>query len=189
MSNGLVNLASRLAGQSAGFESFSKGAWRLTIRSFLSRSFSFSFTSCGADPRHSSQFRPLLPSRSANRPSTTFPVATGPSCSTVSRVSALMCVLASPIPPVASETRERERRAELAVSTPLHSQASGEGTHFLVPWLQRAILYDCRIKPRVSARRTSSRARREAETDGQFAPVIWLVCPSPEHQHHHWLQR
>ncbi|EEB98294.1 hypothetical protein MPER_02225, partial [Moniliophthora perniciosa FA553] len=27
--------------------------------------------------------------------------------------------------------------------------ATGEGTHFLVPWLQRAILYDCRIKPRV----------------------------------------
>lgn len=29
-------------------------------------------------------------------------------------------------------------------------QASLEGTHFLVPWLQKAILYDCRIKPRVS---------------------------------------
>lgn len=28
-------------------------------------------------------------------------------------------------------------------------QATGEGTHLLVPWLQRAILYDCRIKPRV----------------------------------------
>ena len=31
------------------------------------------------------------------------------------------------------------------------TQATGEGTHFLVPWLQRAILYDCRIKPRVGA--------------------------------------
>jgi hypothetical protein len=31
------------------------------------------------------------------------------------------------------------------------TQATGEGTHFLVPWLQRAILYDCRIKPRVSS--------------------------------------
>ena len=31
-------------------------------------------------------------------------------------------------------------------------QASGEGTHFLIPWLQRAILYDVRIKPRVSCR-------------------------------------
>ena len=29
-------------------------------------------------------------------------------------------------------------------------KAKPEGTHFLVPWLQRAILYDCRIKPRVS---------------------------------------
>lgn len=27
--------------------------------------------------------------------------------------------------------------------------ATGEGTHFLIPWLQRAILYDVRIKPRV----------------------------------------
>jgi len=33
------------------------------------------------------------------------------------------------------------------------AQATGEGTHFLVPWLQRAILYDCRIKPRVSSLR------------------------------------
>ena len=36
-------------------------------------------------------------------------------------------------------------RSTLTVDT----QASDEGTHFLVPWLQRAILYDCRIKPRV----------------------------------------
>lgn len=28
--------------------------------------------------------------------------------------------------------------------------AAKEGTHFLIPWLQRVILYDCRIKPRVS---------------------------------------
>lgn len=31
-----------------------------------------------------------------------------------------------------------------------YPKASPEGTHFLVPWLQKAILYDCRIKPRVS---------------------------------------
>lgn len=29
------------------------------------------------------------------------------------------------------------------------TQATGEGTHFLIPWVQRAILYDVRIKPRV----------------------------------------
>jgi prohibitin 1 len=28
-------------------------------------------------------------------------------------------------------------------------KSAPEGTHFLVPWLQRAILYDCRTKPRV----------------------------------------
>jgi hypothetical protein len=37
------------------------------------------------------------------------------------------------------------------------AQATGEGTHFLVPWLQRAILYDCRIKPRVSSASTGDR--------------------------------
>ncbi|EIM19879.1 hypothetical protein E3Q22_02460 [Wallemia mellicola] len=33
----------------------------------------------------------------------------------------------------------------------------GEGTHFLIPWLQRAILYDCRIKPRNIATTTGSK--------------------------------
>jgi regulator of protease activity HflC (stomatin/prohibitin superfamily) len=38
-------------------------------------------------------------------------------------------------------------------------QAKGEGTHFLIPWLQRAILYDVRIKPRVSGGRCSTSTR------------------------------
>jgi hypothetical protein len=42
---------------------------------------------------------------------------------------------------------------EMYLTKPVHSdfrvQATQEGTHFLIPWLQRAILYDCRIKPRV----------------------------------------
>ncbi len=33
-------------------------------------------------------------------------------------------------------------------------QATGEGTHFMIPWLQRAILFDVRIKPRVSVMNT-----------------------------------
>ena len=33
--------------------------------------------------------------------------------------------------------------------TGVQPNATSEGTHFLVPWLQRAILYDVRIKPRV----------------------------------------
>ncbi|TIA87586.1 hypothetical protein E3P99_03088 [Wallemia hederae] len=32
-----------------------------------------------------------------------------------------------------------------------------EGTHLLIPWLQRAILYDCRIKPRNIATTTGSK--------------------------------
>ncbi|GAA98947.1 uncharacterized protein L969DRAFT_88989 [Mixia osmundae IAM 14324] len=35
--------------------------------------------------------------------------------------------------------------------------ASGEGTHFLVPWLQRAILYDIRTKPRNISTTTGSK--------------------------------
>ena len=44
--------------------------------------------------------------------------------------------------------------------------ASGEGTHFLVPWLQRAILYDVRIKPRNISTTTGSK--------GDFTPVSQL---------------
>lgn len=33
----------------------------------------------------------------------------------------------------------------------------GEGTHFLVPWLQRAILYDVRVKPRTISTTTGSK--------------------------------
>lgn len=36
-------------------------------------------------------------------------------------------------------------------------QAISEGTHFLVPWLQRAILYDVRIKPRNISTTTGSK--------------------------------
>lgn len=35
--------------------------------------------------------------------------------------------------------------------------SASEGTHLLVPWLQRAILYDCRIKPRNIATTTGSK--------------------------------
>ena len=38
-------------------------------------------------------------------------------------------------------------------------KASGEGTHFLVPWLQRAILYDVRIKPRNISTTTGSKGK------------------------------
>lgn len=34
---------------------------------------------------------------------------------------------------------------------------SGEGTHFLVPWLQRAVIFDVRTKPRNISTTTSSR--------------------------------
>lgn len=48
-------------------------------------------------------------------------------------------------------------------------QASGEGTHFLVPWLQRAILYDVRIKPRVSGLE-SHQISRLSDWDADVSP-------------------
>ncbi|CAF3569052.1 unnamed protein product [Rotaria socialis] len=39
----------------------------------------------------------------------------------------------------------------------VHLTSSGEGTHFLVPWLQRAILFDVRAKPRNITSTTGSR--------------------------------
>ena len=35
--------------------------------------------------------------------------------------------------------------------------AIGEGTHFLVPWLQRAVIYDVRTKPRNISTTTGSK--------------------------------
>lgn len=37
------------------------------------------------------------------------------------------------------------------------TQPVREGTHFLVPWLQRAILYDVRIKPHTISTTTGSK--------------------------------
>jgi len=41
--------------------------------------------------------------------------------------------------------------AFLSTQLTSHTQASSEGTHFLVPWLQKAILFDVRTKPKVRA--------------------------------------
>jgi len=55
-------------------------------------------------------------------------------------------------------------------------KASGEGTHFLVPWLQRAILYDCRIKPRNISTTTGSK-------DMQMVSITLRVLSRPDVEH------
>jgi len=52
-------------------------------------------------------------------------------------------------------------------------EATGEGTHFLVPWLQRAILYDCRIKPRNISTTTGSK-------DLQMVSITLRVLSRPD---------
>ncbi len=64
-----------------------------------------------------------------------------------------------------------------AVAFPLpqltsRTQASSEGTHFLVPWLQKAILFDVRTKPKV---RTTVRHRTCADRRDYVA-----------HRDYHW---
>ncbi|CEL58231.1 Prohibitin-1 OS=Schizosaccharomyces pombe (strain 972 / ATCC 24843) GN=phb1 PE=3 SV=1 [Rhizoctonia solani AG-1 IB] len=54
--------------------------------------------------------------------------------------------------------------------------ASPEGTHFLVPWLQRAILYDCRIKPRNISTTTGSK-------DLQMVSITLRVMSRPDVTH------
>jgi len=54
--------------------------------------------------------------------------------------------------------------------------ATGEGTHFLVPWLQRAILYDCRIKPRNISTTTGSK-------DLQMVSITLRVLSRPDTNH------
>lgn len=36
-------------------------------------------------------------------------------------------------------------------------ESTGEGTHFLIPWLQRAVLFDVRTKPRNISTTTGSK--------------------------------
>ncbi|KAF9015370.1 prohibitin [Cyathus striatus] len=56
------------------------------------------------------------------------------------------------------------------------NKATGEGTHFLVPWLQRAILYDCRIKPRNITTTTGSK-------DLQMVSITLRVLSRPDVEH------
>ncbi|KAI9494443.1 prohibitin-1 [Zychaea mexicana] len=53
------------------------------------------------------------------------------------------------------------------------SQSSGEGTHFLVPWLQRAVLFDVRTKPRNISTTTGSK-------DMQMITLTLRVLHRPE---------
>ncbi|KAI5123595.1 hypothetical protein M0805_003412 [Coniferiporia weirii] len=54
--------------------------------------------------------------------------------------------------------------------------ASLEGTHFMVPWLQRAILYDVRIKPRNISTTTGSK-------DMQMVSITLRVLSRPDVDH------
>ncbi|WVF71693.1 hypothetical protein IAT40_006501 [Kwoniella sp. CBS 6097] len=54
--------------------------------------------------------------------------------------------------------------------------ASGEGTHFLIPWLQKAILYDVRIKPRNISTTTGSK-------DMQMVSLTLRVMSRPDIEH------
>ena len=60
------------------------------------------------------------------------------------------------------------------MSNGLNSQATGEGTHLLVPWLQRAILYDCRIKPRVCLFRMSYSKISDLPTPVEYFNHYWF---------------
>ena len=60
----------------------------------------------------------------------------------------------------------------------------GEGTHFLVPWLQRSIIFDVRTKPRNIATTTGSKdlqmvsltLRVLHRPEVQSLPKIYQVC-------------
>jgi len=56
------------------------------------------------------------------------------------------------------------------------NEARPEGTHFLVPWLQRAILYDCRIQPRNISTTTGSK-------DLQMVSITLRVLSRPDVTH------
>ncbi|KAK4057009.1 Prohibitin-1, subunit of the prohibitin complex (Phb1p-Phb2p) [Microbotryomycetes sp. JL221] len=58
----------------------------------------------------------------------------------------------------------------------VREQPSNEGTHFLVPWLQKPILYDVRIKPRNISTTTGSK-------DMQMVSLTLRVMSRPDTRH------
>jgi prohibitin 1 len=72
-------------------------------------------------------------------------------------------------------------------------QVVNEGTHFLVPWLQRAIVFDVRTKPRNIATTTGSKdlqmvsltLRVLHRPDVKALPKIYQVCSSSPSPHLH----
>ncbi|PWO00241.1 putative prohibitin PHB1 [Tilletiopsis washingtonensis] len=58
----------------------------------------------------------------------------------------------------------------------VRNEATSEGTHFLVPWLQRAILYDVRVKPRNISTTTGSK-------DLQMVSLTLRVLSRPDVAH------
>jgi len=57
--------------------------------------------------------------------------------------------------------------------TGVKDKASEEGTHLLIPWVQRAILYDCRTKPRNISTTTGSK-------DLQMVSITLRVLSRPD---------
>ncbi|KAF5092239.1 hypothetical protein D0Z00_004680 [Geotrichum galactomycetum] len=58
----------------------------------------------------------------------------------------------------------------------VQQEVVGEGTHFLVPWLQKAVLFDVRTKPRIITTNTGSK-------DLQMVSLTLRVLHRPEIQH------
>ena len=64
-----------------------------------------------------------------------------------------------------------------------------EGTHFLIPWLQKSIIYDVRTKPRNISTTTGSKdlqmvsltLRVLHRPEVKMLPKIYQVCPSLGH--------
>ncbi|KAH8426279.1 prohibitin subunit PHB1 [Aspergillus melleus] len=68
----------------------------------------------------------------------------------------------------------------------VQDKVANEGTHFLIPWLQRSIIYDVRTKPRNISTTTGSKdlqmvsltLRVLHRPDVPKLPIIYQVCPS-----------
>lgn len=70
-------------------------------------------------------------------------------------------------------------------------QVVNEGTHFLVPWLQRAVMYDVRTKPRNISTTTGSKDMQMVSLtlrvlhrpEVGMLPKIYQVSRQPHHLH------
>lgn len=91
----------------------------------------------------------------------------------ITKVALPICIIASGIQYSMYDVKGGSRGVIFDRINGVKQQVVGEGTHFLVPWLQKAIIYDVRTKPKSIATNTGTK-------DLQMVSLTLRVLHRPE---------